>query len=163
MPDIRLQKFREGLDTKKFMMEPLVPCLQFMKKLIGKTPYYFPTPGLMISREIVAHLPFNENLIEREHLWFAHKIIEYQFRLQQSPEVSLVVNQNSIRSINRTDLVTDLAWAERLELVDSVARDNFLMGIAFRNAAIRFDWCGMRQVSNSYRNHHWIFKLIAGI
>jgi hypothetical protein len=80
----------------------------------------------MISREIVAHLPFNENLIEREHLWFAHKIIEYQFRLQQSPEVSLVVNQNSIRSINRTDLVTDLAWAERLELVDSVARDNFL-------------------------------------
>ena len=129
----------------------------------NKTQYYFPTPGLIISREIVAHLPFNENMFEREDLWFAHKIFEYQFRIRQSEEASLVVNQNSIRSINRTNLEADLNWALRLELVDSKARDNFLMGVAFRNAVIRFDWHGMREISKKYRKHHWIFNLIAGL
>ncbi len=129
----------------------------------GKTLYYFPTPGLIISREIVAHLSFNENIFEREDLWFAHKIFEYQFRLRQSKEVSLVVNQNSIRSIKRTSLEADLNWALRLELLDSKARDNFLMGVAFRNAVIRFDWRGMKQISKKYRNRHWIFNLIAGL
>ena len=128
-----------------------------------KTQYYFPTPGLIISREIAAHLPFNENMFEREDLWFAHKIFEYQFRLRQSPKASLVVNQNSIKAINQTSLEADLKWAERLELVDSSSRDNFLMGIAFRNAVIRFDWRGMRQISKRYRNHHWLYKLIAGL
>ena len=127
-----------------------------------KTQYYFPTPGLIISREIVAHLPFNESMFEREDLWFAHKMFEYQFLLKQSPEVSVVVNQNSIRSINRTSLESDLKWAERLELVDPAARDNFLMGIAFRNAAIRLDWRGMRFISKKFRSRHWIYRLIAG-
>ena len=102
-------------------------------------------------------------MFEREDLWFAHKIFEFQFRLQQPLEVSLVVNQNLNSSINRTNLDADLAWAQRLELVDSVARDYFLMGITFGNAAIRIDWRGMRQISKSYQDRHWIFKLIAGI
>jgi glycosyltransferase involved in cell wall biosynthesis len=129
----------------------------------NRTQYYFPTPGLIISREVVAHLPFNENMFEREDLWFAHKIFEYQFRLAQSTEASLVVNQNAIRSINRTNLEADLDWAQRLELVDSVARDNFLMGVAFRNAVIRIDWYGMREISKKYRDHHWIYRLIASL
>ena len=126
-----------------------------------KTQYYFPTPGLIISREVVAHLPFNENMHEREDLWFANKIFEYQFKLQQSPDATLVVNQNSLRSINRTSLESDLDWAQRLELVDSVARDNFVMGIAFRNAAVRMDWKAIKFISKQYRNKHLLFRVIA--
>ena len=129
----------------------------------SRTRFYFPTPGLIISQEIVAHLPFNENLHEREDLWFAHKIFEYQFKLLQSSEATLVVNQNSIRSINRTSLKADLEWAQRLELVDSLARDNFLMGIAFRNAAIRWDWQGIKFISKQYSNRHWLFRVIASL
>jgi hypothetical protein len=98
---------------------------------------------------------------EREDLWFANKIFEYQFKLQQSPDATLVVNQNSLRSINRTSLEADFDWAQRLELVDSVARDNFLMGIAFRNAVVRMDWKAMKFISKQYRKKNWLFRVIA--
>lgn len=147
---------------KKFFDGTINPLTAVYEKVNwNRTQYYFPTSGLIISREIVAHLPFNENMFEREDLWFAHKIFEFQFRLLQSKEVSLIVNQNSIRAINRTSLEADFNWALRLELVDPDARDNFLMGVAFRNAVIRFDGYGMREISKKYRNRHWIFNLIA--
>jgi glycosyltransferase involved in cell wall biosynthesis len=126
-----------------------------------KTEYYFPTPGLIISREIAEHLPFNENMLEREDLWFAHKIFEYQFRLRQSEEATVVVNQNTYRSITRTNLKADLDWADRLELIDPIARDNFLMGISFRNAFVRRDWESIREISKKYRSQKLLFQLIA--
>jgi len=128
-----------------------------------KTKHYLPTPGLMISREVVGHLPFNNNLHEREDLWFAHKIFEYQFRLRQSPEATLIVNQNSIRSIERTSLEADLSWAQRLELVDSSAKENFLVGTAFRNAVVRRDLRAIRKISKLYPNHNWLFQIIASL
>lgn len=127
-----------------------------------KTKHYLPTPGLMISKEVVSHLPFNNNLYEREDLWFAHKIFEYQFRLKQSSYATLVVNQNSIRSIGRTSLEADLNWAQRLELVDSSAKDNFLIGTAFRNAVVRRDVEGIKKISKLYSERNWLFRLIAG-
>ena len=139
-----LAKVSRRIRHKKVCVGTINPLTALYKEANwGKTPYYFPTPGLLISREVVAHLSFNEHMFEREDLWFAHMIFEYQFRIQQSPEVRLVVNQNLTRSINRTNLDADLAWVQRLELVDSVMRDSFLMGIAFRIAAIRFDWHGV--------------------
>jgi glycosyltransferase involved in cell wall biosynthesis len=128
-----------------------------------KTKHYLPTPGLMISKEVVGHLSFNNNLNEREDLWFAHKIFEYQFRIRQSSEATLIVNQSSIRSIERTSLEADLSWAQRLELVDSSAKVNFLAGTAFRNAVVRRDLRAIRKISKLYPNHNWFFRLIASL
>jgi glycosyltransferase involved in cell wall biosynthesis len=126
-----------------------------------KTKLYFPTPGLIVSRNVVAHLSFNNNIFEREDLWFAHKLYEYQFKFAQSSDVTAVINQNSIRSITRTSIQSDFRWAERLELIDSSARDNFLKGVAFRNAFIRKDWRGMRKIARLYPNGNFIFRLLS--
>ena len=126
-----------------------------------RTKLYFPTPGLIISRNVIAHLPFNNNLFEREDLWFAHKLFEYQFKIAQSSDVTVVINQNSKVSISRTNLKSDLEWAERLELIDSKSRDNFLIGIAFRNAFIRRDWAGMRHIAKMYPKENLLFNLLS--
>jgi len=125
------------------------------------TKYYLPTPGLMISRTIAARLAFNTNLFEREDLWFAHKIFENQFKLGQSRNASLVVNQDSKRSINRTTLENDLNWSERLELVGTQARDFFLQGIAFRNAIVRKDWRAVKIIAKMYPRKSLLFWIIS--
>jgi glycosyltransferase involved in cell wall biosynthesis len=126
-----------------------------------KTKLYFPTPGLIISKNVAAHLPFNNNIFEREDLWFAHKLFEYQFRFAQSSDATAVINQNSIRSIMRTSIKSDFLWAERLELIDSSARDNFLMGVAFRNALVRKDWDGIRKIARKYPTESILFRLLS--
>lgn len=126
-----------------------------------KTNYYLPTPGLIVSREILAHLAFNSNMREREDLWFAHKIFEYQFRLQQSSDVTLVVDQNSLRSISRTSLNADLDWSCRLELISSSTKDNFLTGVAFRNAVLRLDFNGLKEIAKLYPQRNWFFWLLS--
>jgi len=138
------------------------PMVQiYGSKKWGKTKLYFPTPGLIISRNVVAHLPFNNNMFEREDLWFAHKLYEYQFKIAQSSDATTVINQNSTRSIKRTSVESDFLWAGRLELIDARARDNFLIGVAFRNAFLRRDWLGMRKIARLYPSESFLFRLLS--
>jgi glycosyltransferase involved in cell wall biosynthesis len=125
------------------------------------TKMYFPTPGLVISRAIAEHLPFNNNLIEREDLWFAHKIYEYQFKVSQSSNPTVKINADKLRSISRTNFKSDIEWSERLELVSRIASRNFLSGIAFRNALLRKDWSAIYRISSKFSKENLLFRLIA--
>ena len=135
----------------------------YSRKNWWKTKMYLPTPGLIISKDVVAHLPFNDNLREREDLWFAHKIYEYQFRIAQSANASVLVNQNSKRSISRTNILEDLKWAERLELVDKQASINFLQGIAWRNALLRRDWKGIKIIADIFSDKNRAFSVLSRV
>lgn len=154
-----------GLKTPKTLyrgdIDPLTAIYE--RPSWKKTKHYLPTSGLIISRDVVNHLPFNNNLYEREVLWFAHKIFEYQFRLQQSSDATLIINQKCFGSIRRTSLEADLKWAQRLELVDPAAKDNFLIGAAFKNAVVRRDLKAIREISKLYPKRNWLFQTIASL
>ena len=118
--------------------------------------YFLPTPGLIIAKAIAEHLPFNNLLREREDLWFAHKIFEYQFRIQQSNDHTVIVHQSRKSYLARTNVKRDLEWSERLELIDKKSSLNFLKGVALRNAILRFEVFGIirivkRIINNKYQ------------
>ena len=139
-------------------VDPLISV--YKKRNWLKTKMYFPTPGLVISRAVVEHLPFNINLKEREDLWFAHKLYEYQFKIAQSKSPTVIVNAQESRSISRTNLIKDIEWSERLELVSKKASDNFLSGIAFRNAFIRKDWDAIYSIARKFTKDNPIYLII---
>jgi glycosyltransferase involved in cell wall biosynthesis len=146
------------IKTYDGLVDPLIAVYE--KRNWFRNKMYFPTPGLVISRSIVEHLPFNNNLKEREDLWFAHKIYEYQFRIAQSKNPSVIINAQEFRSISRTNFKSDSEWAERLELVSKRASHNFLSGIAFRNAFIRKDLEAMYLISRRFSRSNPIYFVI---
>jgi len=46
-------------------------------------------------------------------------------------------------------------------LIDARARDNFLIGVAFRNAFLRRDWLGMRKIARLYPSESFLFRLLS--
>ena len=135
------------LRPKKVISGVINPLVElYSKNSFFPTQHYLPLPGLIISKRVVAHFPFNEGLNEREDLWFAHKLYEYGFSIGQSLDPSIQVNQDSLRSILRTNAKEDLKWAGRLELVQKNLGQKFLRSIALRNAMIRKDLVGLSKI-----------------
>lgn len=104
------------------------------------SPYFLPTPGLVVRREVTNHISFNELLFDREDLWFAHKIFEFGFRISQLEEATIVVRQDSLRKTTRSDWEADRKWAERLMTIESGVARRFVLFIALRNALLRRDF-----------------------
>jgi glycosyltransferase involved in cell wall biosynthesis len=115
----------------------------YNKKKLWKSQYFLPTPTLVIKRNVMEHIQFNELLRDREDLWFAHKIYEFGFKLRQSNIPTVIVYENFLRKINRSNLNEDLKWAKRLYTVNRHAAKNFLIKVSLRNLLLKGDLFGV--------------------
>jgi glycosyltransferase involved in cell wall biosynthesis len=110
------------------------------KRRFLPTPYYTPTPGIVVPSEIVKRISFDESLPGFEDTWWLHQIQVSGFRIFQHKEALVTVNANPVRSISRDTLAKNLAWAKKLAEVDRKLANNYLKGICLRNAIIGRRW-----------------------
>ena len=110
------------------------------KKRFFPTPYYTPTPGIVVSAKIMNHIRFDEMLPGFEDTWWLHEIQVAGYQIFQHKQQLVIVNANPIRSISRDTLDKNIAWATKLAGVDQRLAVNYLKGICLRNALIGRRW-----------------------
>jgi glycosyltransferase involved in cell wall biosynthesis len=114
------------------------------KRRIFPTPFYTPTPGIVVEAEIARELPFDETLPGFEDTWWLHQLQKNGSRIHQHREALVVVNANPIRSISRDTLNKNISWAKKLSEVDLALAENYLSGICLRNAILGRRWNEVR-------------------
>ena len=110
------------------------------KKRFLPTPYYTPTPGIVVSTKIAKKIFFDELLPGFEDTWWLHQIQVSGFQIFQHKDALVTVNANPVRSISRDTLAKNLVWANKLAEVDRNLANNYLNGICLRNAIISRRW-----------------------
>lgn len=110
------------------------------KRRIFPTPYYAPTPGIVVPSSIAKEIPFDEDLLGFEDTWWLHEIQLKGFKIMQHREALVTVNASPIRSISRDSMIKNLSWARKLQEVDSQLAINYLSGICLRNAILGRRW-----------------------
>lgn len=116
------------------------PLIQiYGESRIRKTKHYVPTPGMLVFREVFKKVYFRESLKEREDLMFLASSFEEGFKISQSPNPTALISSHRVKSINRTNLSSDLSWSKVLEGVEPGLGRKFLRGIALRNSIFRVE------------------------
>lgn len=105
-----------------------------------QSPYYLPTPSVVLSTELAKMTPFDESLDYYEDFWWLHSLVANGGRIRQSLDISLLVNTSQARALSRENVQSNLAWADRLVEIDPRLARNFLLGVAMRNAIFRRRW-----------------------
>jgi hypothetical protein len=108
------------------------------KKRILPSPYYSPTPSIVTSKLAAQRTPMNEELLGFEDTWWLHELQSNGLRLIQLDEKLIEVSASPIRSIARDTRAKNIAWARQLSSINRSFGLNYLQGICFRNALLRF-------------------------
>lgn len=119
------------------------------KKRILPTPYYTPTPGIVVPTKIAKDFLFDEKLPGFEDTWWLHVIQDAGFHIFQHKQALVIVNANPMRSISRDTLEKNIAWAKILASVDQELAVNYIKGICLRNALIGRRWRDFKRYSQS--------------
>ena len=119
------------------------------KKRFFPTPYYTPTPGIVVPAKMVNLIRFDEMLPGFEDTWWLHEIQVAGFQIFQHKQALVIVNANPIRSISRDSLDKNIAWATKLAGVDQRLALNYLKGICLRNALIGRRWKDFKSYSKA--------------
>ena len=106
------------------------------EKRFFPTPYYVPTPGIVVPTEISKKILFDESLPGFEDTWWLHQIQEAGWYISQHKNALVIINANPVRSISRDTLSKNIAWAKKLSEVDRNLAINYLKGICLRNAIV---------------------------
>jgi glycosyltransferase involved in cell wall biosynthesis len=119
----------------------LAPDQDFLSALYGNSrflplPRYVATPSLLVPSFIAKNVPIREDLLGFEDTWWLHEIQSSGYSILQLDEDLIVVNAEPIRSISRDTLEKNSSWASHLATVDKLYAQNYLTGIAIRNAMI---------------------------
>ena len=104
------------------------------------TPYYTPTPGIVVPTKVVQRFLFDEMLPGFEDTWWLHEIQVAGIKIFQDKRALVIVNASPVRSISRDTLDKNIAWATKLASVDQELALNYLRGICLRNAFIGRRW-----------------------
>jgi hypothetical protein len=89
-----------------------------------------------VPTSIAKNVPIREDLLGFEDTWWLHEIQSSGYSILQLNEDLIVVNAEPIRSISRDTLEKNSSWASHLATVDRIYAQNYLTGIAIRNAMI---------------------------
>lgn len=97
--------------------------------------YGIPTPSALVRTQLAKKFPFDENLSEREDLWFFHTLLKNGAKICQIPDVLLTVN--SLKLIRRNvTLESDLDWFSKLESVKKNLGWMFLLSVGMRDRIV---------------------------
>lgn len=119
------------------------------KRRFLPSPYYTPTPGIVVPARIANSILFDEMLPGFEDTWWLHEVQVAGFQIFQHKCALVIVNANPIRSISRDTLDKNIAWATKLASVDQKLAINYLRGICLRNALIGRRWKDFKHYSKS--------------
>lgn len=119
------------------------------KKRFFPTPYYTPTPGIVVPYSLARNTPFDESLPGFEDTWWLHQIQTKGWSIFQHKDALVTVNANPVRSISRDTLLKNVAWAIKLSEVERKLAINYLAGICLRNAIIGRRWREVRSYLHS--------------
>ena len=117
-----------------------VLAAHYGKKRFLPTPYYTPTPGIVVPTEIAKAIPFDELLLGFEDTWWLHIVQQKGFKIHQFRQALITVNANPVRSIARDSLEKNISWAKKLAESDPALAVNYFQGICLRNAIIARRW-----------------------
>jgi len=128
-----IERPRKSMTGEKSILE-----FHYGKKRILPSPYYSPTPSIVTSKLAAQRTPMNEELLGFEDTWWLHELQNNGLRLIQLDEKLIEVSASPIRSIARDTRAKNIAWARQLSSVNRSFGLNYLQGICFRNALLRF-------------------------
>jgi glycosyltransferase involved in cell wall biosynthesis len=95
--------------------------------------YGIPTPSALVRTQLAKKFPFDENLSEREDLWFFHTLLKNGARIFQISDVLLTVNSRQLAGDRNVTLESDLDWFSKLESVKNNLGWMFLFSVGMRN------------------------------
>ena len=110
--------------------------LLYGRPYLRRIPYYFPTPGMVISRELALETYMDENPGMKEDIWWLHELQNKGVKVRQFQEPLVIVHAAPYRSISRDQRERNLAWAEIIGSISSKYAFNFLVGSCVRNALV---------------------------
>ena len=127
----------EGRTTKikpRFLLdnEDLLSKIYNQKLPLSRN-YGIPTPSALVRTQLAKKFPFDENLSEREDLWFFHTLLENGAKICQISDVLLTVNSRKLAGDRNVTLDSDLEWFSKLESVENNLGWAFLLSVGMRN------------------------------
>lgn len=127
----------EGRTTKikpKFLLDnqDLLSKI-YNQKLPFSRNYGIPTPSALVRTQLAKKFPFDENLSEREDLWFFHILLKNGAKICQISDVLLTVNSRKLSGDRNVTLDSDLEWFSKLESVKNNLGWKFLLSVGMRN------------------------------
>lgn len=95
--------------------------------------YGIPTPSAIVRTQLARRFPFDEDLSEREDLWFFHTLLKNGAKICQIPDVLLSINSRKLSGDRNITLMCDLDWFSKLESVKKYLGWSFLLNVGLRN------------------------------
>lgn len=105
----------------------------YSQKFLLSRVYGIPTPSALVRTQLAKKFPFDENLSEREDLWFFHTLMKNGAKICQIPDVLLTVNSWNLVGGRNVTLDSDLDWFSKLESVKKNLGWMFLLSVGMRN------------------------------
>ena len=105
----------------------------YSQKFLLSRVYGIPTPSVLVRTQLAKKFPFDENLSEREDLWFFHTLMKNGAKICQIPDVLLTVNSRNLVGGRNVTLDSDLEWFSKLESVKKNLGWMFLLRVGMRN------------------------------
>lgn len=105
----------------------------YSQKLPVSRNYGIPTPSALVRTQLAKKFLFDENLTEREDLWFFHTLLKNGARICQISDVLLTVNSRQLAGDRNVTLESDLDWFSKLESVKNNLGWMFLLSVGMRN------------------------------
>jgi glycosyltransferase involved in cell wall biosynthesis len=105
----------------------------YSQKLPFSRNYGIPTPSALVRTQFAKKFLFDENLSEREDLWFFHTLLKNKARICQISDVLLTVNSRKLAGDRNVTLESDLDWFSKLESVKNNLGWMFLLSVGMRN------------------------------
>ena len=137
----RFNNGKQLLRPKKILKEnDEVLEVLYASKRFRRFPYYLPTPGTVLRREVALSIPQDETLKTFEDIWWFYELQAKGFTITQSAQVLVTVNAAPMRSLSRDSFEKNILWAKRLSKVSRKYGKNYLIGCCFRNALASRHW-----------------------
>lgn len=138
---------RRKVRPKKCIVRDLDPLIQIYSKMkILSSPFYLPTPSLVVSKKLASKIKFDETLKEREDLHYMHQIFKNGYSLEQVMIPLVEISKESKRSLMRPSIKQDLKWAKYLDEVEKHLGKKFLIYISLRNRIYTQDYNGVFKI-----------------
>lgn len=124
--------------TNKIRPNLLLENIDLLSKIYGqKFPftrkYGIPTSSVLVRTQLAKSFPFDENLSEREDLWFFHTLLKNGGKICQLPDTLLKYNARKPFTDRNVTLDADLEWFSKLQDVKKNLGWSFLLSIGMRN------------------------------
>ena len=103
------------------------------QKFLSSRNYGIPTSSALVRTKLAKKFPFDENLSEREDLWFFHTLLKNGAKICQISDVLLTVNSRRLAGDRNVTIESDLEWFSKLESVKKNLGWTFLLSVGMRN------------------------------